>query len=352
MKINTTQAKEALRTAGFTDLADAAERFDRELGCTATAVIPFLLHDVPLLTQLCAHLPKAATIAKRLSEVFGEAEDQSRCELETVLVRALAPNQAMVTVPHEKLFATGELPAVPCPAESHTPLPHVDLRQHVGQPLDYTGYLCMILKVTRLCNLRCAYCNDNEGSPQSTVTPGFLSNVLEQSLSGPRGALDIVLHGGEPLMMGRKRFLQLLWLAAAYTRPGQLVRIHLQTNGTLIEERWVRLLQLFGIKASVSLDGPAELHDEVRKDVKGRPTSARALGGLRKLQDADLLSGTLMVVGEDMLRIGAERVHAFLQDSNINSVCFLPVRPQAHSRSSMPVGRFVDFLIDLFAKDK
>lgn len=284
--------------------------------------------------------------AKTLTARY-ESADEDLHSLEACLLRVLDPFNGILTVPLGSMFTASECDAI---VAERTPqrIERPDLNQPVGHAIDYTGYMCVVLKVTRLCNLRCTYCHDWSASPASGMTTPVLLRVIAESLSCGAGAIDFVLHGGEPLMMGRQTFRKLLALQAHLLRPSQSVRMHVQTNATLVDEWWISALSLFGIKVSVSLDGPAAVHDRTRIDTLGRGTFKRVVDGLHLLQRNGLLSGTLIVVSREVLSIGAEHVLQFLNDGDISSVSFLPERPAAGSgvpESNVSADEFVQFLI-------
>ena len=125
------------------------------------------------------------------------------------------------------------------------------------------------LEMTRCCNLRCVMCQYIQWlreTPASKQMEGDLTTeewlrVIDQI---PRFAL-VTFTGGEPFM--RKDFMQLL------ERASGRARTHFITNATLLTEdrarRCVELApkRLGGVGftfAGVSIDGPAEVHDQVR----------------------------------------------------------------------------------------
>ncbi|MGQ0699908.1 MAG: radical SAM protein [Panacagrimonas sp.] len=347
MAATTVAAKESLRAAGFGALADRADIFDAEIGISCRPIPPFLLDSPNQLVSLLVPLfDRPKSLAASISEAFSHLPERDRSEIEAVLLRATAPRAAMTTVPERTLFEIEESRCLPKPAGDSATIPAIDLRQLVGQPINYRGYLCVILKVTRLCNLRCIYCNDWSDQPKTTVSVDLMARLFAQALNGPRAGLDLVLHGGEPTMMGRRRFLQMLWLLSHYARLGQTVRVHMQSNGTLIDERWIRLLSLFDIQVSISLDGTDALHDRARPDVLGRPSATRAAAGMARLQNAGLLSGVLVVVTPATIELGAEALLMSLQSRGVKSVCLLAERPTARAPAVLRARDFAQFLAE------
>lgn len=71
--------------------------------------------------------------------------------------------------------------------------------------------------------------------------------------------------------------------------------VSLTTNGVLVDEEWAALLGYLQVSITVSLDGPASVHDRVRPDLLGNPTHARALAGLDWLRGTGVRVGLLAV---------------------------------------------------------
>ena len=339
---STAAGKAALREAGLDRLAAKAQAFDDELGEAAEHAMPFLLARRDRLIGIGATPHEAS----RASKTAAHLDEAGRASLETAILRALAPRFAILTAPRETLFFPQELPEIR-PVTPFAEMTPTDLRQKVGAPIAYGGYLCVILKITRLCNLRCVYCKDWSADPSSTMPLSLTSSLIAQLLGGDRACVDLVLHGGEPMMIGRRRFLQFLWLLARHSREGQAVRLHMQSNGTLISDRWLRLLALFSVPVSVSLDGPQAIHDAQRPDTKGRPTAERAREGIARLDRAGLLSGVLIVVSRSILEFGALALVRSLVESGIRSVCLIPERPEPGASPAVSAERFVAFLIEV-----
>ena len=322
------------------------DQFDRLLGDELAPIAPLHLADPGWIETLArAHWgPLALGLPRVLAALWWACSEAERASLEACLLRALDPLAGLVSVPLERLFTPDELRAILDNRVEAEAMP-VDLRQRPGQAIDYRGYLCVILKVTRLCNLRCTYCHDWSDSPASHAGFALLLRALAQALQLGRGAVDIVLHGGEPLMMGRQGLLRILTLQAHLSLGGQIVRTHLQTNATLIDDWWIDALQLFGIRASVSLDGPAALHDRSRPDALGRGSYDRVRAGLERLRRHSLLSGVLMVVTETVLALGPHALHAFFCEQDLLDVCLIPQRPAADQSGGVNYAQFVEFLV-------
>jgi uncharacterized protein len=75
--------------------------------------------------------------------------------------------------------------------------------------------------------------------------------------------IQIVFHGGEPLLLGREYFEHCLALFKAAT-PGIFIDFIVQTNGVNLDEDWYAWLQANKVRVGISIDGPRRFHDTYR----------------------------------------------------------------------------------------
>lgn len=216
--------------------------------------------------------------------------------------------------------------------------------------------LVLIMKATRLCNLRCSYCHFWRSGPNQIMSFEVLARTIRDALGAPGvKQVDFVWHGGEITLLPPAFLRKALWLQAQFRRPGQRVVNAIQTNGTRLTPEWLDLLKKYRVEVGVSLDGPPELHDRVRVDARGGPTSARVVKGVRQLREHGIRHGVLMVVGPDVIELGAERVLEYLLESGVPAVGLLNVIPENNPRldpadsAYLPWPRYVEWLRELFA---
>jgi MoaA/NifB/PqqE/SkfB family radical SAM enzyme len=120
------------------------------------------------------------------------------------------------------------------------------------------------LNLTRRCNLKCVMCEQHRHDPGPTGLSWY-DPKRELPLSAWISLLDQVaafrprlyLTGGEPTLYPHfPEFLQ--------EAKGRGLVVHLQTNGTLLD-RLADLLVAQGVEmVTVSMDGPAEVHNAIR----------------------------------------------------------------------------------------
>ncbi len=149
----------------------------------------------------------------------------------------------------------------------------------------------MVLEVAQDCNLRCRYCYAEGGSyggPARLLEPALARRAVERLVeeSGDRERLTLILFGGEPLL-NLAAVEAAAQAAQALSRDGgKRIFLSLTTNGTLLTPEAVALLKRHRIAVSVSMDGPAELHDANRVGVDGEGSYARIVSRLSGLFEA------------------------------------------------------------------
>jgi sulfatase maturation enzyme AslB (radical SAM superfamily) len=73
-------------------------------------------------------------------------------------------------------------------------------------------------------------------------------------------------------LMGPDFFHQVMAVVEKYARPGMTVSHTIQTNGTKLSDEWCNFLRRHNFWVGLSLDGPKEMHDVCRVDIRGQGT--------------------------------------------------------------------------------
>ena len=131
---------------------------------------------------------------------------------------------------------------------------------------------------TKTCNLGCVFCYDKAIRGKTENLPlDVVQGVAEDAAR--LGARSVILSGGEP--MARSDWRE---IARIFDSVG--MEVSLATNGTLIDARAARFLATLNkVSISISLDGGAARHDELRRQ-KG--AFARTIRGMEHLRDVGL----------------------------------------------------------------
>lgn len=159
-----------------------------------------------------------------------------------------------------------------------------------------------IIKVVSIkCNLRCGYCfyhKDDQKQKQSgdcLMSDNILENLINEVCSGMQFA-QFIWHGGEPLLAGIDFFRKVVALQERYKKSGQKIINKLQTNGTLINNKWANFFADNNFGIGVSIDGPRDLHNYFRKFTNGKGSFDATLRGIRILQQKGIQPGVIAVI--------------------------------------------------------
>lgn len=124
------------------------------------------------------------------------------------------------------------------------------------------------------CNLACPYCYEDKFRGKhymSVETAELLVDTLRRDRIGREKPVQLTFYGGEPLLsLDLIRFISLP-LKAAAREHGVGFSFSLVTNGTLLSRACAEELVGMGLSgAKITIDGPAELHNQSRPYVSGR----------------------------------------------------------------------------------
>jgi uncharacterized protein len=174
------------------------------------------------------------------------------------------------------------------------------------------GHITVLVKATRLCNLRCTYCHDWRSGPGQTMSFSVLAKLTAAALSDPaHDSVRFTWHGGETTLMPIAFYEKALLLQARFRRPGQTITNSIQTNGTLLTPAWARFLRVNQFVVGLSIDGPAEVHDRYRLYPSGRTSFADVVDGVSLLRRHQVPFGVLMVVDEAGMELGPDKLFDF-----------------------------------------
>ena len=159
-----------------------------------------------------------------------------------------------------------------------------------GPPLAVEG----ILMVSQACNLACHYCYG--GDAGAFGSRGLMSQETAErclryflSLNPTREFQKIVFLGGEPFLNFRviRRAVE-LWNRWRADYPGRELYFSTTTNGTTLTPEIVQFVKDHGIGITVSIDGPAPMHDTHRVFANGDGSFDRVMAGIDLLRQANV----------------------------------------------------------------
>ncbi|MBS5115617.1 MAG: anaerobic sulfatase maturase [Erysipelotrichaceae bacterium] len=196
-------------------------------------------------------------------------------------------------------------------------------------------FLSFLIKpASSLCNLKCKYCFYNDISNQRK-TPSFgvmndetMKNLITKALSYHEETMvTFAFQGGEPTMAGLTFFETFAKMVDQYKKDYHHVTYSIQTNGILLDEKWVSLFKKYHFLVGISLDGYRENHDFYRLDLKENPTFKKVLDNIRLLEKNQIEYNVLTVLTASLAK-HPQKLYKFYKQQKLNYVQLIPCLPK------------------------
>lgn len=151
-----------------------------------------------------------------------------------------------------------------------------------------------VLKVHSRCDLACRYCYVYEHADQTwrgrpreldpSTAAQTARRMAEHAAAHALPELRVVLHGGEPLLLGPARMRETLELLTAEITPVTRLDLRIHTNAVRLDEEFLDLFATYDVKIGVSLDGDQIANDRHRLFRNGSSSHAQVLAALERLR--------------------------------------------------------------------
>ena len=166
-----------------------------------------------------------------------------------------------------------------------------------------------ILKVASRCDLACDHCYVYEHADTSwrgrppimaaATVRAAAARIAEHAGRHRLARVSVILHGGEPLLLGPARLRAVLDELRTTIGPVCELDLRMQTNGVRLDERTAAILLAAKVHVGVSLDGDRDANDRHRRFRTGAtslPQTRRALALLREPRFRPIYAGVLCTV--------------------------------------------------------
>ena len=230
-----------------------------------------------------------------------------------------------------------------------------------------------VLKVHSRCDLACDHCYVYEHADQSwrgrprELDPATAAQVArriaEHAAAHRLPEVRIVLHGGEPLLLGPRRMRETLAALHATISPVADLDLRIHTNAVLLDETFLDLFAEYGVQVGVSLDGDRAANDRHRRYRDGSSSHEQVLAALERLRKPeyrDLYAGLLCtidvandpvavyrgLVAERPPRIDLLLPHATWEHQPVGLVS--PRDPDDPTRGGGEYARWLDVIFDIW----
>ena len=185
-----------------------------------------------------------------------------------------------------------------------------------------------------VCNLNCDYCyyleKENIYEEKKKAPAGFrmTDEVLEKYIrdyiqSQPQEEITFAWQGGEPTLLGVDFFRKAMGFQKKHS-DGRRISNTLQTNGTLITDEWAAFFAANDFLIGLSVDGPADLHNQYRTFTSGKGSHAQVMNTVRLFHKHHVEFNTLTVVNDRNAKFPL-RLYRFLKDIGSRFMQFIPI---------------------------
>lgn len=156
----------------------------------------------------------------------------------------------------------------------------------------------------------------------------LLEKFIKEYLNLFKGNIRFTWHGGEPLLAGIEFFQKVINLEKKYKRKDHEILNTIQTNGTLINNKWASFFKKNNFRIGVSLDGIEECHNIHRKTRSGKGSFRNTVRGIKKLKEYNVPVSILSVITRSSLPYIEKNLSFFVNDLKVKSIALLPYSPQ------------------------
>jgi uncharacterized protein len=203
-----------------------------------------------------------------------------------------------------------------------------------GPDLHNKVSISLYLLISQSCNMGCVYCLNGRKTYQTDKSMRMDKEIAFKSIErclvdiAPRGHLEVVFFGGEPMLNWSlaKEIITYCENSLRNKHPEKEIIYHITSNLSILPTDLIEWARKFHISFLCNIDGPAEIHDICRPFKDGRPSHGIIIRNIRRLVDAGLkvdLRATVTVLNQDSL-LEITKHHKAIGGS---SSAFIPVNP-------------------------
>ena len=235
------------------------------------------------------------------------------------------------------------------------------MKQFLGGKMKNLNLL--IKPASSSCNLRCRYCfyydvaDNREVKNYGIMNDDTLENMVKKVFDDVEHTANFAFQGGEPTMAGIEFFEKFHKLVEKYNTKKIIVNFSLQTNGTLLNKKWLELFKKHNYLIGLSLDGNKEMHDTFRIDSKGEGTFSKVLKAAKMMKKAEVEFNILCVVNKLIAQNG-KLVYNFFKNNGFRYYQFIPCldslscsEEKDYTLTAEDYGKFLDETFNLWYED-
>ncbi len=152
-----------------------------------------------------------------------------------------------------------------------------------------------VIKVASRCDLACDHCYVYQAADQSwrgrplvmadEVVSQAALRIADHARSHALPGVQIVLHGGEPLLAGRTQLRRIATEFRSVLGGTCELDLRIHTNGVLLNEEFCKLFAEYDVKVGISIDGDRTANDRHRRYADGRSSYGKVVRAIQLLSD-------------------------------------------------------------------
>ena len=180
----------------------------------------------------------------------------------------------------------------------------------------------LYLLLSDACNIRCRYCYFLAPMPRgyrfsvmkketAVRALDFFARCVRKSIAKGHPEQHIVIYGGEPTL-NKEVLLETLKYIDALKEKGLLpkaVSVTLNTNGILLDEEILAQCKASGAVVAISIDGPKDIHNQMRVYSSGKGTFDEVIRSYRLAQNKGVKTGICVTIDRHNISRMREIVH-------------------------------------------
>lgn len=218
-------------------------------------------------------------------------------------------------------------------------------------------HLSVLIKpASSSCNMRCQYCfYDDVSNHREIKNHGIMKESVMKKMID-RIFMDLELksvhfafQGGEPTMAGIEFFENFVSYVDKKKDYVQ-VEYSIQSNGYVLDSRWIQLFKDYDFLVGISLDGYQSHHDSVRFDARHHETFSTIIDHIHQLRDNHIHYNILTVLTKQ-LALHPQKVYEFYKQNHFQYIQFIPCLPSLDKEEdeySLTPELFYDFYKTLY----
>jgi uncharacterized protein len=175
------------------------------------------------------------------------------------------------------------------------------------------------IKLLKHCNLRCSYCYEREYFQDPNVLSHpqiglILDKIKNYALKKGISRIVLCFTGGEALLLGYEYLKDLFKLCRITFKATKIkIKLGLQTNLTLMDKRYIKLLKKYKVSVSSSFD----VHGGQRKFISGTPADKIIIDKMIMMLKSRFPFGAVAVITKNNYKMG-KKIYQLYKNMSTN----------------------------------